>query len=113
MYELEQVMQSYGAKNLRLFGSVARGDATDQSDIDLMVDLEPNGGIDVMRVSGLSEEFSHILSHSVDVVTQSLLREGVSDSAMRDVIPVWQNWSKNESQIFSRLLPSVRNIEYF
>ena len=72
------------AVNPRLFGSVARGDATADSDIDLLVDLLPGGGNELMRVAGISEELSQLLGRRVDVVASSLLRDGVSKSAMAE-----------------------------
>ena len=41
--QLDEVLRRYGASNPRLFGSVARGDATTDSDIDVLVDLDPAG----------------------------------------------------------------------
>ena len=85
---LERVLERYGASNPRLFGSVARGDATEMSDIDVLVDLRPDRGNPLMRVAGLSEELSLLLNVKVDVVTESLLREPVSASARRDVVAI-------------------------
>ena len=83
---LDEVLQRYGAHSPRLFGSVARGDATSGSDIDVLVDLVATGGNDLLRVAGISEEFSLILGMRVDVVTPSLLREGVSATALADAV---------------------------
>lgn len=78
------ILRSHLAVNPRLFGSVARGDATADSDIDLLVDLLPGGGNELMRVAGFSEELSQLLGRRVDVVASSLLRDGVSKSAMAE-----------------------------
>ncbi|MFM7144708.1 MAG: nucleotidyltransferase family protein, partial [Actinomycetales bacterium] len=59
--ELDDVLRRYDAHNPRLFGSVARGDATANSDIDVIVDLSPMSGNVLMRLSGLSEEFGRVL----------------------------------------------------
>ncbi len=79
-------MERYGAVNPRLFGSVARGEATADSDIDLLVDLLPGGWNELLRVAGIAEEFSHVLGLHVDVVTTSLLRERVSATALADAV---------------------------
>ncbi|WP_226996341.1 nucleotidyltransferase family protein [Tessaracoccus flavus] len=56
---LDGILRRYRAVNPRLFGSVARGDATGDSDIDLLVDLLPGGGgNDLLRVAGVAEELS-------------------------------------------------------
>ena len=59
---LEEILGRYGATNARLFGSVARGDATPESDIDLLVDLTPGGGNELLRVSGIAEELTELLT---------------------------------------------------
>jgi len=51
-----EVLLRYGATNLRMFGSVARGDAGVDSDLDLLVDLVPERGNELLRVAGLAEE---------------------------------------------------------
>ena len=81
-------MHRYAATNPRLFGSVARGDATSDSDIDLLVDLLPSGGNELLRVSGMSEELSELFGTRVDVVAPSLLRDNVSLSALTDAVTV-------------------------
>ncbi|KGN37185.1 nucleotidyltransferase family protein [Knoellia subterranea] len=82
------LLDRYGATNPRLFGSVARGDAGEHSDVDLLVELTPDGGNDLLRVAGLSEELSSLLHTRVDVVTASLLREEVSVTALADAVAV-------------------------
>lgn len=83
---LEVILYRYQATNPRLFGSVARGDATSDSDIDLLVDLLPGGGNDLLRVAGIAEGLSETLGTRVDVATPSLLRDAVSSSALADSV---------------------------
>lgn len=85
---VEAVLHKYQAANPRLFGSVARGDATSDSDIDLLVDLLPGGGNELLRVAGIAEELSEVLGTRVDVVAASLLRGEVSASALSDAVAV-------------------------
>ena len=85
---LDVIMRRYAATNPRLFGSVARGDATSDSDIDLLVDLLPSGGNELLRVSGIAEELSELVGSRVDVVAASLLRGEVSSSALADAVAV-------------------------
>jgi predicted nucleotidyltransferase len=82
------VLSRYGAKNPRLFGSVARGDATADSDVDVLVDLTDGSRNPLLAVAGLSEELSDLLGVRVDVVTESLLRDGVSRSALAQAAPL-------------------------
>lgn len=83
---LADVLARYKARNPRLFGSVARGDARADSDVDVLVDLDPGAGNELLRIAGIGEEFSCILGVRVDVVSDSLLREQVSASAHRDAV---------------------------
>jgi predicted nucleotidyltransferase len=85
---LDAIMGRYAATNPRLFGSVARGDATPDSDIDLLVDLLPGAGNELLRVSGIAEELTGVLGARVDVVATSLLRGEVSSSALADAVAV-------------------------
>lgn len=85
---LDTILERYRAANPRLFGSVARGDATSESDIDLLVDLMPSGGNELLRVAGIAEELSGLLGTRVDVVAASLLRGDVSASALADSVAV-------------------------
>lgn len=85
---VDAVLRRYGAANPRLFGSVARGDARADSDIDLLVDLLPRDGNDLLRVAGVGEELSQMLGERVDVVATSLLRDEVSSSALADSVPL-------------------------
>jgi len=84
--ELDEVMDRYGARNPRLFGSVARGEATDSSDIDILVDLDPADGNILFRAGGLNDEFRRILGHDVDVFSAELLKGGVSAAALADAV---------------------------
>jgi predicted nucleotidyltransferase len=85
---MNDILSRYGASNPRLFGSVARGDASANSDIDLLVDLGHEGGNELLRVAGIAEELTLLLGTRVDVVTPSLLRGEVSDSALADSVAV-------------------------
>ena len=81
-----EVLGRYGATNPRLFGSVARGDAREDSDLDLIVDLTPGAGNELLRVAGLAEELSELLGVRVDVVAATLLRDKVSATALGDAV---------------------------
>lgn len=84
--ELDDVLQRYGASNPRLVGSVARGDATPNSDIDVLIDLDPADGRLLIRLGGVTGGFRRILGRPVDVMTPTLLREGVSTTALADAV---------------------------
>jgi predicted nucleotidyltransferase len=57
----------YGAYNVRVFGSVARGEATSNSDVDFLVSFRDNASL--YELSGLQQGLQELLGYSVDVVT--------------------------------------------
>jgi predicted nucleotidyltransferase len=64
--EIERIARNRGAHNLRVFGSVARGEAHADSDIDLLVDFEP--GRTVLDLSELMLDLEELLGRKVDVI---------------------------------------------
>jgi len=68
---LHQILARHGASNLRLFGSVARGEEGPESDIDLLVDIGEDRGFD--DYLALSAELETLLGRRVDLVTQRSL----------------------------------------
>lgn len=84
--DVRSVLRKYHASNPRLFGSVARGDAGPESDIDILVDLDAGGGNALMRIAGMSEELTQLLGVRVDVVCDELLRARVSANAHAEAI---------------------------
>lgn len=83
---IQDVLHRYGAHNPRVFGSVARGDADAASDLNILVELEPGRGNDLLRIAGIGEELTELLGIKVEIVTPSLLKEPVSITALADAI---------------------------
>ncbi len=86
--ELEAIAEKTGVSNIRVVGSVARGEEREDSDIDLLVDFDPSiaGGI---AIGGFQYEASELLGRHVDVLMSGnkyhpLVREGI----MRDAIAI-------------------------
>ena len=73
-----------GAINVRVFGSVARGEATRASDIDFLVDLEP--GRSLLDLGGLLMDLEEVLGAPVDVVTEKGLRSRLRERALREAV---------------------------
>ena len=67
---------------------MARGDAREDSGLDLLVDLLPGRGNELLRVAGISEELSTLVGVQVDVVAADLLRGEVSATAVADAVAV-------------------------
>ena len=84
--EILRICAKYGARNVRVFGSVARGEADDTSDIDLLVELEP--GRSLLDLGGLQYELERVLGHRVDVVTERGLKERVRLRVLKEAVPL-------------------------
>jgi predicted nucleotidyltransferase len=69
--EIIAVATRYGASDLRIFGSVARGDATETSDVDFLVRFEP--GRSLFDQGGLLIDLRQLLGVNVDVVSEGAL----------------------------------------
>ncbi len=66
--EIMKIAAKHGACNVRIFGSLARGEAGENSDIDFLVELEP--GRSLLDLSKLVVELEDLLNRKVDVVTE-------------------------------------------
>jgi predicted nucleotidyltransferase len=75
-----------GAYNVRIFGSVARGEARPDSDIDFLVNLE--AGRSLLDLARLLRELETMLSRKVDVVTEPGLRERIRLQVLREAKPL-------------------------
>ena len=84
--QILQVAREHGAHNVRIFGSFARGEQNPASDIDLLVDLDPDRTL--MDLGGLLMELQEMLQTRVDVATEEMLRPKVRDQALRDALPL-------------------------
>jgi len=76
--------QDAGGRNLRVFGSVARGEDAADSDVDLLVDLPDDTGL--FALLALEEEFERILKVHVDLATPSSLKPRVRSAALAEAI---------------------------
>jgi len=80
--EILQIASQYGAYNVRVFGSVVRGDAGPQSDIDFLIDMEP--GRSLFDVGGLLMSLQNLLGRDVDVVTEKALHWYIRDQVLAE-----------------------------
>jgi predicted nucleotidyltransferase len=76
----------YGARNVRVFGSVARGDADDLSDLDILVDLD--SGRTLMDLGGLLMDLRAQLGMRVDVTTEGMLRPDIRARGLSEAMPL-------------------------
>jgi predicted nucleotidyltransferase len=75
-----------GVVGLRVFGSMSRGDARDDSDVDLLVSLAP--GTSALALGGLLLDAEELLGRRVDVVTEQGLHPALRDQVLHDAVPL-------------------------
>ena len=84
--EILKVCAKYGARNVRIFGSVARREADEGSDIDFLVELEP--GRTLLDLGGLQYDLEKLLGCRVDVVTERGLKPRMRERVLREAVPL-------------------------
>ena len=82
--EILQIAARHGAYNVRIFGSVARGEADSSSDIDLLVKFER--GTTLLGHAALIHELEDLLGVKVDVVSEHGLRERVRERVLGEAV---------------------------
>ena len=84
--EILKIAARNGAVNVRVFGSVARGENTSKSDIDFLVNLE--AGRSLMDLARLLRELSLLLDQPVDVITEAGLRPRIKPQVLKEARPL-------------------------
>lgn len=84
--DILSIADRYGASNVRIFGSVARGETNADSDVDLLVDLEP--GRSLLDLGGLLMELQDLLMCPVDVITEKGLRDRIRQHVLEEAVPL-------------------------
>lgn len=84
--EIIETARARGATRVRVFGSVARGEATENSDIDFLVDVDDDDDRGLFDLGGLLMDLRELLGHNVDVVTEAGLRPRISQRVLADAV---------------------------
>ncbi len=84
--EILEIASKHGAYNVRIFGSVARGEADEQSDVDVLVELEE--GRSLFDLGGLLMDLENLLECKVDVMTAKGLRKSITARVLREAVPL-------------------------
>jgi uncharacterized protein len=80
----ETALRAAGIRALSLFGSVARGDARPDSDIDLAAEFDPAAKMDLIRLVGLERELRDLLGRSVQILPEPVSRPRLRSEVERD-----------------------------
>ena len=84
--EILRVAAAHGARNVRVFGSVARGDSGAKSDIDLLVEFEP--GRSLLDHAALQIDLEKLLGRRVDVAAERGLRPRIRERVLAEAVPL-------------------------
>jgi len=87
--EHEAELKSAGVVRLSLFGSVARGDSTPQSDVDLIAEFDAAKRFSVLGRVHLENRLADLLGAKVDLANTPMLRDGIRERAVREAVIVF------------------------
>ena len=80
------ITDRYGAHNVRLFGSSAKGTATEESDVDILVELE--SGRSLLDLVAIKQDLEDLLGRPVHVVTAPSLSPYMRDDVLKETVPL-------------------------
>jgi uncharacterized protein len=83
--DIKRIAARHGAYNIRVFGSVARGEAGPESDIDILIDVGPTTSS--WFPAGLILDLEDLLGRRVEVITEKALNPELRDHVLREAIP--------------------------
>ena len=84
--DIKRIAARHGAYNIRVFGSVARGEAGPESDIDILIDVGPTTSS--WFPAGLILDLEDLLGQRVEVITEKALNPELRDHVLREAIPL-------------------------
>jgi predicted nucleotidyltransferase len=80
----EAELRAAGIRTLSLFGSVARGEARQDSDIDLVAEFDPAARMDMIRLAGLERELAGLLGREVQILPEPVRKPRLRTNIARD-----------------------------
>jgi predicted nucleotidyltransferase len=84
--DILRIAAQHGARNLRVFGSAARGEDRADSDVDLLVDMDPDRSL--LDIVGLGQDLEELLDRRVDVLTGASLDPAIRDRILAESRPL-------------------------
>jgi len=84
--DILRIAASHGARNVRVFGSVARGEDGPDSDVDLLVEMEP--GRSLLDLVALGQDLEELLQRKVDILTEGSVHPAIRPHILADARPL-------------------------
>lgn len=82
--QIAEFCRRHGIRSLALFGSFLHGDADEDSDVDLLFEMEPERRIGLLALSGMAQELSALLGRRVDFVPREGLKPGLREQVLSE-----------------------------
>jgi uncharacterized protein len=82
--EILRIAASHGARDVRIFGSMARGEARPDSDIDILVKLNP--GRSLLDIVAIKQDLEDLMGCEVDVVTEAAISPYIREEVLREAV---------------------------
>ncbi len=82
----EELREKYGVKEIGIFGSYIRGEATEESDLDILVSFEKDAKMDLLKFVELEYYLSELLGIKVDLVMKSALKPRIGQQILKEVV---------------------------
>lgn len=83
---IKSIAERYGGRKVRIFGSFARGENRDGSDLDLLIDLEP--GRSLFDLVAIKQDLEDLLGIPVDVVTERSISPYIRDAVLQEAVSI-------------------------
>lgn len=84
--ELQPALEAQGVRHAALFGSVARGDDVPESDVDIIIELDPQRHIGLFAFAGIQHFLEEQLGRTVDLGSMRSLRQGRHDEILAELV---------------------------
>ena len=82
--QIHEIASRHGAQNIRLFGSIARNEERKDSDVDLLVSMQP--GSSLLDIIAIKQDLEELLGRKVDVVTEDSISPYMREEIFRDAV---------------------------
>ena len=82
--QITDIAREHGATNISVFGSAARGEIEESSDIDFLVEMKP--GSTLLDIIALKQDLEDLLGRSVDIVTNDSISPYIKDEALKETV---------------------------